>query len=239
VVEIVENPTVGHEYLNDPDYYRLGYQLAAQLVNSMHDSAQQKRPVLISARDILFGETGHRDKDSRSRTPRADAQQVAKPLLEEARSMRKWYKRREEAHWWQFSERLAPKEKRLREFLLRTVEPCLKLVIAASLREESPSEAEQIVSPLRGDAKSESLSYRALYNLACYEAGRDDQKGRNRALVYLQLGIRQAPADRQLELVRWAKKDPSLGMLREREPDRYDAIVNGISPKRDELEQGP
>ena len=100
-------------------------------------------------------------------------------------------------------------------FLEFTVEPCLELIIAASLP-EARRKHQVSIADLRAKAKDGHLSYRALYSLACHEA--EDPKETELALAYLRLAFRLAPADRRQRLVKWAGKDPSLGSIR-KEPE--------------------
>lgn len=208
ILKRIDNPTAQRPYLREPNYYRLGYQLSAQLMNSTHS---EKGTYAGRVRRHV-----HRTPSGSGEPPavnRKRARTSAERLEQEARETLDWYQRRIKAGWWTLPKRLSPTEERLRLFLASTVEPCLKLVIAAVRRTEDPDAADHQVEPLRKEAKSGgSLSYRAVYNLACYEAN-GDEKGLSNAVSYLRLALQEAPEDRQQEMVRWAAKDPSLSEL--------------------------
>lgn len=211
-------PLVERPYLADANYHRLGYQLAAQLMH--REVAQQKRrPIIEEAFEILYSS---RDRQA----PRGDnPQREAKKFAADAMAVIDHYQRkRNQKTWLVLPGKLTPKEERLEEFLRRTVLPCLEIVIAASLRPTDRAGAEAIVAPLRERAKIvaggedhcrylEAISYRTLYNLACYETGGEDsEKG---ALSYLAAALERAPGARRRELGKWAAKDPSLASLQE------------------------
>lgn len=223
-----ENPTAGRRYLKKADYYRLGYQLSAQLMNAEHRRHYQRELFALSggrhggtpAFDYIF-----RPSSSRARSS-------AERFVEEIDEMLEWYSRRK-AKQWAFWRRLRAKEKRLEQFLTRTVRPCLELVGAASLLwDENDAGAEEKVEPLRAAALKGDLSYRALYNLACYEAHRGGRQV-GQTLRYLAEALREAPADRVEELARWAEKDPSLSGLRGDE--RFKELLARFQPQLSQL----
>lgn len=205
----VENPTNDRPYLLQPNYYRLSYQLSAQLLNSEHPAGQRvhggkKR---FDPNSILYGRTGPRGRSDNLTRARVEAERA----MDEAEAVLQWLTSRERGLW-RLLQPLDHVESRLQTFLRRTVVPCLDLIVASSLRHEDWAEAEVRVAPLRDAAERGSLSYRALYNLACFEAGSDDTLVR--ALALLKRALREAPEGRQRELARWAAKDPAFGQMR-------------------------
>jgi hypothetical protein len=82
------------------------------------------------------------------------------------------------------------------------------------------------------------LDYRARYNLACYYAGRGDDRSNGtsstddyrRAFSELAEALRTAPMD----LVKWAEDDPSLAGLRKDEEfgPSFRGLVNELSSRR-------
>lgn len=208
----VDNPTTDHPYLLQPNYYRLSYQLSAQLLNSEHPTGKRVKRVRLSKErldpgSVLHGQTGRRacgDNLTRARIEAESAKIEAEQVLLWLQSREKGVRR--------ILQPLDRVEKRLRDFLRRTVVPCLDLVIASSLRTTNPDEAYKRVAPLREAAAGNSLSYRALYNLACFEAGKKDTSAQ--ALALLRRALREAPEERQRELALWAATDPAFRPLK-------------------------
>jgi hypothetical protein len=136
------------------------------------------------------------------------------------------YEERKRLHrWWRprSPKKLLPKEARLLRFLTGTVEPSAELVRAELLFSAlgDPVGGENHARPIRERAEQagDDLSYRALYNLACYEASRsrnteagDDAIGS--AIRYLALSLRRVHGRPRKEIARWAKSDPALAPLR-------------------------
>lgn len=154
------------------------------------------------------------------------AGRAAEKLSSESVEVLAWYAWRQSRPW-VFWRRLSVKEKRLQGFLLRTVKPCLELVRAASARYEGDESVDMDVDPLRQDAAAGRLSYRALYNLACFEMGAGRSR-RDKALSYLQEALREAPADRVEELSAWAAQDPALREVREE--DEFEELIEQSQP---------
>lgn len=106
------------------------------------------------------------------------AVRVATQVAYEARRVAEWYLwRKQRYRWWKpfGPPQLLRNEERLLRFLLQTVAPSADLVragiIAAYFRDVD--EAERVAAPVRVRASQHGdLSYRALYNLACYECAR-------------------------------------------------------------------
>lgn len=203
----IENPTAERQYLLEPNYYRLGYQLAAQLMNVHHLSKRQRRN--LEAHDVLYGDFSRQAPAPTT----ARARTVAERIQREARETLDWLSHRAKAKWWTFPHRPDQAEQRLMQFLSHTVDPCLELVVAASLGGIESEDAEARVTHLRDAAENDALSYRALYNLACYEASGGEERMSN-VLQYLGRALRNAPEARQRELLRWASNDPSLSAVR-------------------------
>lgn len=221
-----------HMYLNDANYYRLGYQLAAQEMNVECTLKPQRDSPIPRAMDILYGEFTWAETSSPGR---GRARDTASRFLADAEATLAWYDEREKTKWWwPFPDKLTVPEQRLRRFLQRTVIPCLQLVIAASLRDLNPAKAEDWARRVRLTAVAEKVSYRGLYNLACFEAGAEEEEtgvegdgSVGRALDYLREALGEAPGNRAVELASWARKDPSLKRLQgtrefERLIDRFD-----------------
>jgi hypothetical protein len=204
--------------LLDPDYYRLRYQLAAQLMHRQEKTVGWE-PHYATALDILYGERLQTEKGHAG----ADAESEAQELIEDARTTLCFFEQQERTkRWGLFPVKLTIKQQRLRQFLLRTVVPCLEIVIAASRRRGERSGGEAELVPLRraieaqqeGPESRRTVSYRVLYNLACYEAG-GRAPNRRATMGYLAHALEEAPADRRHELGKWARKDPSFDALRE------------------------
>lgn len=206
----VADPTARRKYLADPNYYRLGYQLAAQMVHR-GEGEQRRTPGFESHLDILYGD----------RAPHADhvgPEEEAKRLIDDGEAVLRWFAdRRKTRRWVLFRDKPTIREERLERFLRRTVIPCLKIVIAASLRSTYPDRSEEELTTLRNQAdakcreegEGQDISYRVLYNLACYEAGEGESQ-KERVLRYLAAAIDRAPSSRRSELRKWAGKDPSF-----------------------------
>ncbi|MDQ3381959.1 MAG: hypothetical protein M3546_16880 [Actinomycetota bacterium] len=206
-------------YLAEAHYYRLGYQLAAQYANWLLslDIPPEQRP---------------------SRNDAERALEVAAQVAAEARLMIDWYDGRDRGHrWWKpFGTRaLLSKEKRLRRFLVCTVEPSAELVRAGLLVAPfgDPEAAERHAAPIRDRAADpDDLSYRALYNLACYEVTRgqinldwpDDPL--LLALEHLAVAFKRTRGRPRTEIARWARSDPALGPLQQTEP--YATVLEGL-----------
>lgn len=201
--EHLESQTRSRWFLTDPNYYRLSYQLAAQYMSAAlsperHNNAGLVQKALETAERLIV-----------------EAEQTSEDLATRKRSARKWRPWRA----------LDPAEDRLLRFLDRTIIPCAVLVIAGAFEfMGDPEEAEHHADPIRQRAARANLSYRTLYNLACYEASRigarmsfhidvDEPRAVALALAYLDDALTQAPDDRAVELARWAKEDPSLQWL--------------------------
>jgi hypothetical protein len=217
------------EYLSDPNYYRLRYQLAAQHANlaATSDDRSQRERAIDSAASL-----GHQTEqvlDSLTRLP--------KPL--------------------------EVRQQRLLRFLAATVEPCAALIVAGL--SVTPSDVAPLQSYLRPKVRLEirrrhswssatfepiPWSYRALYNLACCEAGRlhaDLEPSRldaptlsamtgvpagtrsredSLAMWALRHAVRTAPpGNERRELVRWAQADPSLDPVKTRYEARFEQIL--------------
>jgi hypothetical protein len=206
------------QMLLDPDYYRLRYQLAAQLMHRQEKGGGWE-PHYATALDILYGERLQTEK----RPTKVEAEAEAQALIEDARTTLRFFEKQEQTkRWGLLPVKLTVKQQRLRQFLLRTVVPCLEIVIAAARRNAEGADSEAELSPLRRTIEDQrhrpqldrAVSYRVLYNLACYEAG-GRVPNREATMGYLAQALVQAPADRRQELGKWARKDPSFGALRE------------------------
>lgn len=193
------SPQTHRPHIADADYYRLGYQLAAQLMNraaaASRAGATAPPPAAAAAgaREIVDD----------------DPLEVALALIEDARTMLAWYgARRSSPLRWR---RPTAQEERLQTFLAETIEPCCALIVARRMhqlgREE---EAQPFAEPVLRRAREGGLSYRAFYALACLEANTGDTAG---ALIHLRRALEDAPRSRRAELAQWADHDPAFAPL--------------------------
>jgi hypothetical protein len=200
------------KYVFDPSYYRLGYQTAAQQLNA--------------ARSELLKSAGAEPLDGQVRVEAARvyeglALETASRFIAEAdRALDAYGSRGGGRGWWWTGHRssLDAREERLARFLRRTVKPCLTLVMAGAWAHRG-----QPQDVRTADAEAEAvrlvpdLSYRAHYNLACFEATRatGDEARQTRALADLRTALLRAPGPRRrAELARWARDDPALHTIR-------------------------
>jgi hypothetical protein len=217
-------------YLAEPHYFRLGYQLAAQYANWLLETEDLDRPD-----DELP------DADDAGR-----AIEIAEQVAAEARETIDWYEARQQAHrWWNpwSPSALLPKERRLLRFLSGTVEPSAQLVAAGlfvSIVGDIGS-GEDRAGPIRTRARDESdLSYRALYNLACYETSRGqppldwEHNPFHLALQALGLAFRRTGGRFRAELAHWASSDPALAPLRVAEPVALAELLARYAARRDD-----
>jgi hypothetical protein len=213
----VKDPRLGHSYRTDANYYRLLYQLSAQQLNGAldRDNVRGKRPTQTTA---VWRRRAQ--KSSEHRWGAQEAIDTATKLVVVAEDMLLWFdQRRDSTPWWKRAfpdvrERRPPLTKaelRLERFLRYTIVPCGDLVIALALLEQHrPVEAEKRAARPREQADKHLLSYRALYNVACFEVARGSTAG---GMEYLRQALREARGRRRQALVRWARKDPSLKSL--------------------------
>lgn len=188
------SPDKRRPHIADADYYRLGYQLAAQLMNR-EAAGQDGLPRPLGA-------------------PRIAAEEpldVALALLRDARAMLAWYDRR--IHHNRLRWRVpTAQEERLRTFLAATIEPSCALLAARRLHQLGRAdEAAPLTEHVLELARAEQLSYRAYYALACLEANDGDDRD---AILYLSRALYKAPRARRDELAEWALSDPAFASLR-------------------------
>lgn len=187
------SPDTRRPQIADADYYRLGYQLAAQLMNR-EAAGQDALPRPLGAPRIAAD----------------DPLAVSMQLLRDARTMLAWLQRRERSRlrWRQPT----AQEDRLRTFLAATIEPSCALLAARRLHQlERHDEAAPLVEHALELARADELSYRAYYALACLEAndGADHD-----AILYLSRALYKAPRARRDELAEWALQDPAFASVR-------------------------
>jgi hypothetical protein len=188
-------------YVEDPNYFRLRYQLAAMQLNAA-----------LGGHALVID--GHRA------TPQDLLKETvasASAVIEECQGLLERYRTRTQQRDWRRGfrkHRLRPNEARLQGFLKRTVLPSAQIVLAGALREQGHLEqATEIVADVRARVDT-GLSYRAIYNLACYEASGDEgTAGPRVALEELRQAFRHAHGRRRWRLVAWAREDPSLEPL--------------------------
>ncbi len=193
-------------YLRNPNYFRLGYQLAAQRLNSairhqadayandwFNESAAAAAAVISDADELLT--------DFRNYTDRRP--------------------------WWRLGlkRKLSRRDARLQGFLSRTVIPGAELIRAdATVRQKGQTpqqiaEANASVEQLRKRAEREEFSYRVYYNLACYEANwqssnlAETTELHDRALIDFQKALRRANGRQRQEIIDWSQADPSFTSL--------------------------
>ena len=198
----MSNPTKKKPYLADPNYYRLGYQLAAQLLNQRLDS----RP--HSARNDLAQQV-------RSRPP-SDPATVATTLRDDADATLTWFRSRPKKNrlWVPWANPLEPHERRLMEFLEQTVAPCSRLVRAAALAKDGEDEvAKREVEAVVAAADAGKVSYRTHYALACWYA-RPGNGLQGDAIEHLLIALERAPKGSNHDLTEWSVRDPALASLR-------------------------
>jgi hypothetical protein len=201
------NPLNVLPYLEEPNYYRIAYQLAAQQV---HDGLS---PPTSNTRDATV------------RTPAPPARQVAEDLVHHADHVLAWFDWRTRRRWSRMGlkHKLTPNHQRLRAFLDKTIEPSARLLLAGiDLDEGQLSNAEMNAEVVR-ERSVDELSHRALYNLSCYEAQLAAAQQWNaaaakRCLEALEDALRSVYGHDRAELVRWADKDPAFTSARRR-PD--------------------
>ena len=193
------SPDKHRPHIADADYYRLGYQLAAQLMNRVA-AARAGAPAPApparaagGARELVHD----------------DPLEIALALLDDAHTMLAWYvSRRASALRWH---RPSPQEERLQTFLAETIEPCCALIVARRMHQlDRAEEAKPFVEPVLRREGTGGLSYRAFYALACLEANTGDTAA---ALGHLRRALEEAPRSRRAELAQWADHDPAFAPL--------------------------
>lgn len=184
----------GLPYLADPNYYRMAYQLAVELIKNPDEGPKAPEPKVIVARLI------------------ADADLIIT-----------WYRRREYLGKGQPWKRLDSKQKALLRFLEETIVPCLQIIRGViDPKPDPPATAEEVkrqLKMLHEEADARKLAYRPLYNLAWYEAEESKKaKGEeakektalSKAVGYMLAAVREAPARRRKALLERADHDESL-----------------------------
>jgi hypothetical protein len=205
--------------LRRPHYFRLGYQLAAQEANWLFDRKKGSQ-----------SSEGERDESPDRRPSAKVALEHASRTSAHAAHMLRWYESRQVAYRrWKLwgPKKLTQHELGMVKFLAETVEPCAELITAGLMHFlKRFEEAELHASPIRDrsgpDAQGPPLSYRALYNLACYEVTRGtaehlpkpDDEALALALRHLRDAFRLANYRLRRELLTWARRDPTLKPLR-------------------------
>lgn len=192
------SPQKHRPHIADADFYRLGYQLAAQLMNREAAAAG--------------GATASRAAPAARDAPAVvndDPLEVARGLIDDARTMLAWYGARRASPLRR--RRPSAQEERLQTFLAETIEPCCALIVARRMHQLGrPDEAQPFVEPVLRRAREGGLSYRAFYALACLEANTGDAPA---AIAHLRRALDEAPRARRAELAHWAAIDPALAPL--------------------------
>jgi len=224
----------------DPNYFRLRYLVAAQLLN-LQASAENANRV--------------RDREFRARIERAleavgigdppaagagsDPKKLIERALHEARELEEeaslvighlgtLRRRAEASRLPRLLRRSQPSsaDLKLEVFLAGTVQPCAMVLRAGALAYRREwAESDRIVDELSG-RDAEELSYRVHYNLLCYRTVRSEaddlqalEAARQSQLAMQSLAttLRLCPVRRRRELLYWLEKDPTLEPLRESE----------------------
>jgi hypothetical protein len=190
-------------YLSDPNYYRLLYQLAAQLLHA--EIAGQPSTLEQPLHDIHDALSAAKFA---STTGHAEQNTLADRKAEVERFPRKL----------RFWKGLEPREEALKDFLDRQMVPCADLILAGALAargrvEEADSQYSSVRSATRPDT-----SYRVHYNLACYASTRAAHESEGRwiaeSLKSLRLALGTARGRVRTDLASWSLIDPSLAALR-------------------------
>lgn len=187
------SPDARRPQIADADYYRLGYQLAAQLMNR-NAAGQNAAPRPLGAPPIVAD----------------DPLAVALALVRDAQSMLAWYgrRRRMRLRW----RRPTAQEERMQTFLAATIEPSCALLAARCLHQLGrDDEAAALLDHVLALANAGELSYRAYYALACLEANDGDGDD---AILYLGRALYEAPRARRDKLAEWALSDPAFASVR-------------------------
>lgn len=227
----MRNPASTQRFLTDPNYYRLGYQLAAQLLNR-ELALREDEPHYES----LSGRGDEPGDDPRVSELFTDPLAIAERLLVDTDSMLAWYRDRlARAKWRPWVRAVQPHEQRLITFVSGTVEPCAHLIAAAVLLERGVTDPERVeghVDAVMERARGNELSYRGYYGLACWHArlfrASDDRAFLQRALGDLRTALSKASHKRAVELARWAVRDPSLRVVRRSDRPAFNALTGSV-----------
>ncbi len=224
------------DYLSNPDYFRMSYQLVAQEAN---------HAALAKVSDMQRTQTAERLAGD----------------IDQALSS---FEFRQRVARWRPWEALDVPELRLQRFLAGTVEPCTLLILTAN-RSPDPADPLEVLRPVRPRAREIltykrftrspivgqiEWSYRAYYNLACSRAEvlRRVQKPvgqragqqvdgpqarlRDGALSALARAFRAVHGRPRTELWRWAHSDPSLASIRADpfDGERFAQVLREFAP---------
>lgn len=202
----MNDPRKSKKTLGQPNYYRLAYHLAAHQLHA--DRAR-------------VHETSRGDDTLRFAVekPVPDAGQLTEQLVADATSMIEWFRerRRMRRKRWRrlYVDDLRTDEQRLLAFLDKTIRPSAEILLAAI--ERSPGRVERVKQIEQAvEDNPNAVTYRAVYNLACWHAEDPDtppNRPNETALRYLHQALTRAPRPRAPELARWAHRDPSLRSL--------------------------
>lgn len=225
----MRGPARDRPYLADATYYRVGFQLAAQLVNRALYQPSHDKPSYSVSPDDVAGYAPHT-------VIHEDPLSVARQVMADAQEMLSWYEqRRARARWWTPRMRpLAPQEERLRLFLTRTIVPCTLLLLDGETPDPPPPSSNDDEYARQDQDHAYTIirrvtagdpSYRAFYSLTCWQVSRDQGRTRD-ALEYLGRALHDAPRSRRPRLAEWAAEDPSLERLRADHAAEFTALVS-------------
>jgi hypothetical protein len=202
----VNDPRKSKKTLGQPNYYRLGYHLAAHQVHADRARVHGTSPGDDLSRFAI-------------KKPIPDPGQLTEQLVADATSMIEWFRERRRLRRNRLRKvyvaELRPDEQRLLAFLDKTIRPCAEILLAAIERKPDRVERVKRIEQVLQDSPT-AVTYRAVYNLACWNAedpnAPPDQPNES-ALRYLHQALTRAPRARAPELARWAHRDPTLQVL--------------------------
>lgn len=202
----MNDPRKSKQTLGQPNYYRLGYHLAAHQVHADRARVHATSPGDDMSRFAI-------------KKPIPDAGQLTAQLVADATSMIEWFRERRTLRrdWWRKLNvaELRPDEQRLLAFLDKTILPCAEILLAAIERKPDRVERVKQIEQVLEDNPT-AVTYRAVYNLACWNAedpNAPPDRLNESALRYLHQALTRAPRARAPELARWADRDPTLRAL--------------------------
>jgi hypothetical protein len=214
---------VATSVLDDQDFFRLGYQLAALQLNAAFSDQEIRVDGRLLSRYALL------DLSLRTADEVLHASQSLLVFYEAITRRRRWRPDR-----WQ--PKLEPRQRRLERFLVRTVIPSTEVMVAGALRAlDRREEADQLVSAVRARP---ALSYRVYYNLACFEATASEDRD-EAALDDLRTALRLAFGAKRTRLVEWARVDPSLESVRRNRTDVFKALLDRYTLTKDDASPAP
>lgn len=230
---------------HDGNYYRLAYQLHAQRLNAAIAAGQQAgRPHVGDSQVAAWSEEAARFGDEVALGVSEIGSEI-EPKGRRGRARRwlsltaPWPKRAKRR-------RLHSQREELWRFLSETVAPCTAVVAGGFevyLGKRDPDRRVGCIQAGRekvkkafanGDGPVRTLSYRAWFDRACFEATDADvdpgSADLDVALASLRRAFTLAVGSDRVELVSWAKRDPSLAPLRSARRREFLAAAREFGP---------